>query len=137
MIPPSEMLKWHILRRDLPGFPFDSPGHDPLSANEVHCKELLDNIVRLSEESQVSYFEVRNGEGCRSLTKCTFDPCSDLKRCIDLYEGIDFDDGSVSREVYVSPLDMSSQSFCRNVAWKFEKPPNFRFVLVFSHQTEY
>ncbi|KAL9589038.1 MAG: hypothetical protein Q9203_002166 [Teloschistes exilis] len=109
------MLKWHILRRDLPGFPFDSPGHDPLSANEVHCKELLDNIVRLSEESQVSYFEVRNGEGY-------------------LYKGIDFDDGNVSREVYVSPLDMSTQSFCRNAAchvklsWKFDNTVAIRSV---------
>lgn len=115
MIPPSEMLKWHIPRHDLSGFPFDSPGHDPLSANEVHCKDLLDNIVRLSEESKLSYFEVRNGEGCRSLTKYTHEPCSDLNGCIDLYNGINFDDRDVSREVYVSPVDDSGQDIVENI----------------------
>lgn len=66
MILPSKLANWHTPRRDLSGFPFDSPGHDPLSANESHCKELFDDIIRLSEESTVSYFEVRDGEGCRS-----------------------------------------------------------------------
>ncbi|KAL8821261.1 MAG: hypothetical protein Q9223_000686 [Gallowayella weberi] len=39
------------------GFPFNSRAHDPFLANGLRCRALLDDVIRLAEESNVAYFE--------------------------------------------------------------------------------
>lgn len=65
------MASDHVLaKRQVPnqhnsGFPFNSPTYNPLSANGSYCQSLLKDIIKLSEASTATYFEVVDGVGRR------------------------------------------------------------------------
>lgn len=58
------------------GSPLDGQAHDSPVVNRLHCLSLLDSSIRLSEESRIAYYEVVNGQGCRSsVTKSSSRDC--------------------------------------------------------------
>ncbi|KAL8857596.1 MAG: hypothetical protein Q9178_005924 [Gyalolechia marmorata] len=81
MLPIPELLNNYIPHEQSLQFPFDSLSYDPFLANGLRCKRLLQDTIRLSERSQVAYYEVVDGEGY-------------------LFDGLDLDDKKVARAVY-------------------------------------
>ncbi|KAL8727233.1 MAG: hypothetical protein Q9166_006197 [cf. Caloplaca sp. 2 TL-2023] len=76
-----EISTIYVPQAHFSGFPFDSTAHDALLANGFRCRSLLNGIIRLSEKSQVSYYEVLHGQGY-------------------FYNDLDFDDNDVRNAVY-------------------------------------
>ncbi|KAL9594747.1 MAG: hypothetical protein Q9219_006859 [cf. Caloplaca sp. 3 TL-2023] len=81
MPPASRLAKWHVPNEQSSGFPFNSPVYESFAADGVRCRDLLDNVIRLSDSSTGSYFEVVNGEA-------------------KLYNELDLDDKDIEAAVY-------------------------------------
>ncbi|KAL8933822.1 MAG: hypothetical protein Q9216_006197 [Gyalolechia sp. 2 TL-2023] len=81
MVQTSKFAKCYVPNERATGFPFNSPVFDPLTANGVRCQDLFENLVRLSDVSTVTYFEVVDGKG-------------------KLYDKLDLDDEEIAKAVH-------------------------------------
>ncbi|KAL8788932.1 MAG: hypothetical protein Q9213_001455 [Squamulea squamosa] len=90
----TKLVDKYVPHEQLLGFPFDSPAYDPFLANGLRCKDLLDSTIRLSESTDIAYYELVDGEGY-------------------LFDGLDLDDEEVAQALYLPSSFLNSAIYYR------------------------
>lgn len=81
MIQASNLSQHYVPFERPTGFPFNSPGYDSFAANGLRCEDLVGSLVRFSDASTATYFEVVDSEG-------------------KLYDQLDLDDKEITTAVH-------------------------------------